>query len=306
MRETEDFEEDEISLFELFEKLKEGWRYVVGGALVGALIAATAILVVPNRFEAVAIVQVGQVGQVGQSLQPVQTGQTGQPVQTGQTGPYVGVPVEPATQAIERMKTAAFQKSVSESMKGDVGVIAAQLIKSTVPQGPSALIELKATARSPEVAKKTVETSVQELAKRHAEISRPSVARLVAEADLAQEKLKQAEVELDGLNKLSASAGIKDDRFTQLSLITSLRLQKEAEIFSQRQMVVNIKAAMSPPTTESAKAIEAVFVSDQPVSPKKSLLLVLGLVGGLLVGVMWVFVSGAWRQAREHQRLRSQ
>ena len=297
MREVEDFEEDEISLFELFEKLREGWRYVVGGGIVGVLIAVTAIFVFPNRYEAVAIVQVGQVGG--------QAGQTWQPVQAGQAGQYVGVPVEPATQAIERMKSAAFQKGVSESMKGDSGVISAQLIKSTAAQGPSALIELKAISRSPEAATKTVEVSVQELAKRHAEISKPSVDRLIAEADLAQEKLKQAEVELEGLNKLSASAGIKDDRFTQLSLITSLRLQKEAEIFSQRQMVINLKAAMNPPTTESAKAIEAVLASDQPVSPKKGLLLVLGLVGGLLAGIMWVFVSGAWRQAREHQKLSS-
>jgi len=293
MREVEDFEEDEISLFELLEKLKEGWRYVLGAALVGVFIAVTAIFVLPNRYEAVAIVQVGQVGQLGQV------------VQVGQVGQYVGVPVEPATQAIERMKSAAFQKGVSESMKGGSGVISAQLIKSTAAQGPSALIELKAISRSPEAATKTVEVSVQELAKRHAEISKPSVDRLIAEADLAQEKLKQAEVELEGLNKLSASAGIKDDRFTQLSLITSLRLQKEAEIFSQRQMVINLKAAMNPPTTESAKAIEAVLASDQPVSPKKGLLLVLGLVGGLLAGIMWVFVSGAWRQAREHQKLSS-
>ena len=293
MREVEDFEEDEISLFELLEKLKEGWRYVLCGALVGVFIVVTAIFALPNRYEAVAIVQVGQVVQLGQV------------VQVGQVGQYVGVPVEPATQAIERMKSAAFQKGVSESMKGGSGVISAQLIKSTATQGPSALIELKAISRSPEAATKTVEVSVQELAKRHAEISKPSVDRLIAEADLAQEKLKQAEVELEGLNKLSASAGIKDDRFTQLSLITSLRLQKEAEIFSQRQMVINLKAAMNPPTTESAKAIEAVFVSGQPVSPKKGLLLVLGLVGGLLAGVMWVFVSGAWRQAREHQKLSS-
>lgn len=30
--------------------------------------------------------------------------------------------------------------------------------------------------------------------------------------------------------------------------------------------------------------------------PQEILLLALGLIGGLLVRVMWVFVSGAWRQ----------
>ena len=49
---------------------------------------------------------------------------------------------------------------------------------------------------------------------------------------IAREKLTSAETELEALNKLVATAGIKDDRFTQLSLMTSLRVQKEAEVLA--------------------------------------------------------------------------
>ncbi|MFZ4539736.1 Wzz/FepE/Etk N-terminal domain-containing protein [Propionivibrio sp.] len=42
---TEVIEEDEISLFDLWEKLVEGWRWVVGGVLAGVLGAVVLIFV---------------------------------------------------------------------------------------------------------------------------------------------------------------------------------------------------------------------------------------------------------------------
>ena len=51
-------------------------------------------------------------------------------------------------------------------------------------------------------------------------------------------------------------------------------------------MIMALETALSAPATQPAKAIEDVFVSDKPVSPKKALLLALGLIGGLLAGVV--------------------
>ena len=55
-------QEDEINLFDLLDKLRSGWRYVAGGALIGLLGAGLAIAVIPPVYEAVAVIQVGQVG----------------------------------------------------------------------------------------------------------------------------------------------------------------------------------------------------------------------------------------------------
>ncbi len=78
MNENEMVLEDEISLFDLWEKLRDGWRYVMGGAVIGLAGAGAALMVLPPKYEAVAVVQVGQVGQVGQAA---------------------SLPVEPARQA---------------------------------------------------------------------------------------------------------------------------------------------------------------------------------------------------------------
>ena len=307
MRETDDFVEDEVSLFDLLDKLKDGWHWILGGLFIGVFGAAMVIFITPNQYEAIAIVQVGQVGQVaqvGQVGQVAQAGQAGPVGQARQVGQVSSMPVEPPGQAVERMKSLAFQSRVAQEIEdsswaevlrngGNTNAIAV-----SSPKGALSLIDLTVKGGSPEAAKRIASAVIEELAKRHAEIAKPAVDRLALERSLARERLKGAESDLVALSKLVVSTPVKDDRFTQLSLMTNLRMQKEAEIFYQRQMLSALEGALIPPNTQPAQAIEAVFVREKPVSPKKGLLLALGSVGGLLMGVMWVFFRGAWRQAR--------
>ena len=69
MNENDVVHEDEISLFDLWEKLRDGWRLVLGGTVLGAVCAGATLMVLPPKYEAVAVVQVGQVGQVVQVVQ---------------------------------------------------------------------------------------------------------------------------------------------------------------------------------------------------------------------------------------------
>ena len=214
------------------------------------------------------------------------------------------MPVEPPGQAVERMKSLAFQFRVAQVVDD---LSWAELLRNggntnaitvSSPKGALNLIDLTVKGGSPEAAKRIASAVIEELAKRHAEIAKPAVDRLILESSLAREKLKSAESDLAALSKLVLGTPVKDDRFTQLSLMTNLRVQKEAEIFYQRQMLSALEGALTPPNTQPAQAIEAVFVREKPVSPKKRLLLALGSVGGLLMGVIWVFFLGAWRQKR--------
>ena len=293
MSENEMLQDDEISLFDLWEKLRDGWKAVVGVTVLGIAGAFLAIVVISPKYEAVAVVQVGQIGQIGQVK-------------------VSGQPVETPILAVERMKTPAFQQRVAETLgdqqwlddisRSNSGVtkdLVLQVIKATTGPDQVPLIEMRVSGPSQQVAQKRAEAAVGQLIKAHADLAQPALARLRADLAISREKLRSAERDLESLGKLVSSASVKDGRFTQLALITSLRIQKEAETFSQRQMIMALETALEAPATQSAKAIEAVFVSDKPVSPKKALLLALGAIGGLLIGVMWVFIADAWRRARQ-------
>lgn len=301
MSENGTVQEDEVSLLDLWDKLRAGWHYVLGGAALGGIAAGGAIALIPPKFEAVAVVQIAQVGQIAYA-------------QLGQIMQIPSLVVEPAAQAVERMKTPAFQTTVAKSLGNQAWVddlqrsanaaakyISPQLIKSTSALGSSPLIEMRTNAATPEDAIKIANASIKELASRHSELAKPLLEKMRSDLKLAKEKLASAEQELEGINKLVASVGVKDDRFTQLSLMTGLRVQKESELFAQRQAIVALETALSVPATQTTEAIEAVFVSDKPVSPKKPLLLALGLIGGLLVGIASVFLVDAWRRAKEYR-----
>ena len=57
----EDFDEDEISLFDLWRTLKDKWRHVLGGVLLGGLGAAAMITTSQAQYEASALLQTGKV-----------------------------------------------------------------------------------------------------------------------------------------------------------------------------------------------------------------------------------------------------
>jgi len=301
MNENELVADDEFGLYDLWQTLQAGWRYVLGGVVIGVIGAGAMIVLTPAKYEAVAVVQVGQVGQVRQVDQG------------GQMVEVTSHPVEPASQTIERMKTSAFQLGVAEKLGTQTWVadlrastnatgkyISPQLMKGTIA-GPSPLIELKTTGDSAEYAKNIASASVLELANRQAEIAKPMIDKLRLDLKIAREKLASVESELEVINKLVTNVGVKDDRFTQLSLMTTLGVQKKSELFTQRQLISALETALMPPATQSAKAIEEIFVTEKPVSPKKGMLITLGLIGGLLVGGISVFVIDAVRRATKQR-----
>lgn len=295
--------ERELLLRDLWQKLRAGWWIVAGGTALGMLAAALAISLISPKYEAAAMVKVGLVGQV--DLRD----------KFGLAGQVYSVPAEPVAESIERLKAPRFQLSIAErlgrqdwidalqrSSAAGSNFLTVQFAKdASVSPGGVPLIELKARGDSPEHARAVVDAMVSELAKRHAEMVRPVVQRMTDDLAIAKERRQQAEADLDSLSKLLATTGVKDDRFTQLTLITSLKLYKETEVFTQRQTVVLLEAALGAPATQPAHAIEEVFVPRQPVSPKKALLMALGFVGGLLAGILAVFVVDGSQRRRQAQ-----
>jgi hypothetical protein len=291
MNENEMLQEDEISLFDLWEKLREGWLVVVGGTVLGIAGALLAIFLIPPKYEAVAIIQIGLIGSPGKEIQGANS-----------------VAVEPPSQAVERMKTPVFQikaanaaddqewlENISRVGMGGTDDLRLQVIKGTVAQGQTPLVELRATGRTPEVAKKKAEVSIACLASVHADMAAPSLAKMNAELKLLKEKLVISESESVKLSKMASTTGGLEERLSPMVLLNNVRGLKDAEL---RQNILALEMALSIPATQPTKAIEETYVSARPVAPKKSLLLALGTIGGLLAGILRVFVADAWRRAK--------
>ena len=277
MRETDDFVEDEVSLFDLWGMLRGGWRLVFGSVVLGVLGAVAAIAFIAPQFEAVALLQAGTVS---------------------------GSMIEEPTTALERLRSPSFLREIAVEVGDsawvdqiDAGVQGRTLVAKIQKATPS-MIEVRVVTGSPDSSKKIAELSTARLIRRQTELASRVVAKVEFDISVLKEKLGKSESDLTVLSKAIGPTNVKNDTFSQLSLLTSLRMQRESDSFALRQSIYALENSLLPPLTQPARVLEDIFVSNKPVFPKKGVLLAMGLVAGLLVGVMLVFVSGAWRLAR--------
>lgn len=271
--------EDEISLFDLWEKLREGRRFVFGGACLGVLVAGLLTVVIAPKYEATSTLQIATIA--GKEIEPATT-----TLERFKSSPFVQ---EAAKQAgIERL---AERISLGDVVIGDYA--RAQLVKGT------SLLELKTFGDTPESSKKLNDVLVQQLEQRHEFLGAALKENLVSDIALTKEKLKTVEQELVELSRVSYVNNPKDAQFSPVSLLMSQKIQKQSEMFGLRQQLTNLELMQLPPATQKTQAIESPFVPAKPVSPKKALLLVLGLIGGLLLGILTLFVRDGWLRAKQ-------
>lgn len=288
MNQGEPMADDEISLFELFEQLRNGWRTVAGGLLVGVLGAGAAIALLPAQYQASTLIEVGQIGQVSAAG-------PGAPVSVGLEAPAV---------TVERMKSPPFVLEVAQQSGIEVAdaTDAARHLSATL-QRNAPLIEVRTTGASRDEAIRLAESAIKLLHDKHMQLFEPRVKQLRSELDVTREKLGIVESELAVVDKTMAEAGRQGARAAALpyELLTSLRVQKATEAISLRQAIVGYNAALLPPATRPTDTVEGVYASRRPVSPRKALLLALGAVGGLLAGTLLVFLANGWRNAQRER-----
>lgn len=282
--------EESPCFFDYVVQLRAGWRVVLLAVALGGLGAWGGAALIPPKYQAIAMLEVGRIGLTGENLVP----EWGAPA--GQTGTLFHLPpprfqvVEPPAQTVERMKMQSFQQRVFEA-SGIQGELIPQLVKSTVGER-SPLIEFRVMAGSPAAADKLMHAALLELTARQAEMALPQVQRLQGDLALAQEGLSLTETE-KRIGKKAASSG--SDALERSCSDHEDRLRME-----QRQRVLALRSALSE--TLPPRFIESPSVSHDPVSPKKTVLLIFGLAGGFLAGAGWILFHDAWRQYRQRQR----
>jgi hypothetical protein len=284
MNENEMTQDDEISLFDLWEKLRDGWKAVAGGLVLGIAGAFAGIVLIPPRYEATAVLQIGKVA---------------------------GGALEAPEVAVQRIRQPAFLVAVAEAaadapwaQRLQANPSGDKTVTPSVVKG-TPLLSIVATGETADQAAKRLSLTVERLRHSHEEIGNPLVSKIKLDMEVSREKLKVAELELAELSKPATGgtggtggAVLRDAQFAPVALVTSLRVQKQADIFGLRQQLIAAENSLLPPATEPTRPLERIFASEKPVSPKKSLLLALGSIGGLLAGMLWVFMSDAWRRAR--------
>ena len=270
-------DDGEIQLSEIYRILVRG-KYWVGSIVLATVLAALAYgSLVSPQWQASALIQIGQIGGTG--------------------------PVEPPLRAVERTKQGTFENAVLTQLgiplfESDTeATLFRKSFKAKVPANTD-LIEVDVRAHSPEDAKRRIEAVVATLRAAHDKIAEPSVTRLRSLAAQVAIDVQRVSKERERLLKTleDRSKVSVGERFSENVLIASILQTKDSELREFEESRLQLDENLNPAKTYPTSLTDSVYISEKPVFPKKTLIVLLSGLIGLIVGVMSAFIVDAMRR----------
>ena len=310
-------DQDEISLLDIYEFFRDGWKTLIGFAVLGLSAGLITAFVLPEKFQASALIEPASVASKG---------------------------VESVSVLVEKMKSPTYYSSATiEACDLNDSVNPAKLLvdrlKPAVPRN-SPYASVSYLAKSPSDAAKCLESVLKDVSNNQAQISKPlinnmEVALTNAELELQatvterdqqriknRERLNVAKLKLaaaqdfvekfskDGLQfkfgdpQFSASALLLSTLIAKQNEIKDLEIQisalemeiaanltdKDQQVRSLTNRVTEMKNALSAPATKPSTFAAPIYAPNVKVEPKRSLVTIIGLVAGGLIGLLLLII----------------
>ena len=268
-------QDDEINLADIWATIK---RYkqltLVAPVLCGIAAYILVTFFIAPTWEASAILQVGQVGQVGQ----------------------VAKQVESIPNVVSRMMQPSFAVKTLEQSNLKAGEFAAAeaIYKSTLKVTKvkdTDLIEFKLRGYSAEMAQSLVENTVSYLQKLQDEMMVAGITRIKSQIQAVNEDLLTVKLDLDFLKR--QLQGNRDWNSYNATLAASVLQDKTNQLRTLTEMKRLLLEQLSPTVTFPTKIVGDLTVSEDPVSPKKSLIIGVAILLGLFGGIFIAFLHNA-------------
>ena len=270
--------DDEISLREIWQVLVRYKWLVLGMPAIAVAVALVVSFLLKPVWEATAVVQVGQVGQVGQA----------------------GQLIEPVARVVERLKVRSFGDAVLAGLgvPRDEKNPLAHLFRHSLQVKPlpaADLIEVRVRGYSRQEASQWADAIFEKLHKIHAELAAPTIQRLKQQMAEVTQQITQTQTARDALfdvtTRLKRHGG--PDAFMEQIVLANTLVMRDAELRALEQTKRVVEEQLSPVRTYPTSLMGEVYVANDPVAPKKGLIVALAGVLGLVLGVFAAFVLGA-------------
>lgn len=234
-----------------------------------ALGVAVAYFVIPSKWEATAVLEVGQVA---------------------------GQPVESSSNAVVRMLHPSFSIG---TLKGSSGSLAEfdlarseyKTLKVSQAKGTQ-LLEVTLRSKSPNKARDLMQMAISHLQKLHSEMQAVTIDLNIKQIHLLDKEIQAATDELSLLKKRLTESHNWNSFDATLS--ATVLQNKAIDIREMTQKRMLLEEQISPTRTYTTKVVGDIYVSEDPVSPNKVLIIAFALILGLGGGVVLAFVHHAY------------
>ena len=267
----------EISLLDILRFLKSAYKTILVFGALGLAIAIAYLVITPNRFEAVAQIQMAQTSGANNNNNNNNNNNLNS----------LGINVEEPALLIARLSSpSSFSAGViaacGQQAQSNPALATAQTIKLAPIKGISNVVELKTVGPTSEAASICAQAIFELIKTSQAQIQAPYL-------EEAQTRLTEDSIRLDQAKALVAKA---DKSGAVKGAAAYLSTRDEIKLLSDQMALLQDLISFSQ--SHVTRLVSPIYASDNPVAPKKRIALLAGLLGGLLLGLLIALGRQMW------------
>lgn len=282
MNEQKYVDEDEISLLDIYEFLKDGWSTIATTAILVGVIGGGTAFLIPEKFLA------------STSIQPARV---------------LGNDVEGIAVLAEKMRSPTYysQQTITACDVGDVANPVKTLAIALNPNVArnSAFVSMSFKSENINTSIACLNAVLADVNLNQNDIAQRQIALANSTLNNEKEKLKLAEEFVAALSNKTLTFDFKDTQFSASQLLLATLQSKQSEITNFKSSIQRTELLLTEPQTKPASFTTPIYSPSQKVEPKRSLIAVISVLAGGFIGLMLLVLRRAVRRVKGQKKLKS-
>jgi hypothetical protein len=269
---AETHQDDELSLFDLFDFVRENWLGIAVSGTLGVLLATVYLFVAPPVYEAQLQLEMARIS-----------------ADSGNR--TLGVPVEQASLLVERLRLPSTYKQETaqacavENARFPFDELAERVNARTI-KGLESVVELIVRGESPEAARSCAAAVFEMVRLQQNALLHPYINEARENTAVLQARLKDNQEFLAAMEKTAVQSAVY--------------LAKRDESLWLMDRIANLERSLRQ--TFETRLVSPIYSAPHAVSPRKAIILVVGAFAGLLLGIVLAFFRKQVVEWRGHTR----
>ena len=263
--------DDEISLMDVYDFLADGWKTILATAFIGTSIGIVTSMVLLEQFEAKALIESAKVASLTNSTNSTY--------------------VESITVLAEKMRSPTYYDSktlavcVNEGEGGNLEDLEKSLNANVARN--SNFVSVSYRAESRENAARCLEQVLEIVIARQKTLADANLTSVLSNLENLKKKADELRKTIKQLESdRGAQFEFKNIEYSAAALITVTLQSKVQELLATENQISAAESMLKPPNTQDAKFATPIFASEQRVSPRCSLIVMISAMGSLFLGVL--------------------
>ena len=280
MNEQNEVAEDEISFYDIYEFLKDGWKTIAATTVLGGAIGVGTAFVLPEKFVA------------SVTIQPTRV---------------LSEDIEKVAVLAEKMRSPTYYSQQSfiacdVADSANPGLTLATALNPNVARN-SVFVSVSFKSKNINISTACLNAVLADVKQNQNKKAESKIKAVNANINVEKEQLKRSENFISSISQNLLRLDIKDSKFPALQFVFGMLASYQKEITQLKSNILKTELLLGEPDTKPASFINPIYSPSQKVEPKRSLIAVISVLAGGFIGLMLLVLRRGFKRVKEQAKL---